>query len=463
MEFIDNQAINIKSKRWLVLVLVSATMLFAYFLTDAMSPLQQNLQSALHWSATDYGLFTSGYGWFNVFLLMLIFGGIILDKTGVKFTGILAIVIMITGASIKYWGISGHIQGTSELNFIFHGTYSNSALVAGLGFAIFGVGCEMYGITANKAVVRWFKGKEMALAIALNTSTGRIGTFLALLTPYPIFKSTHNLSSPVIISIFALIIGLLVYILFIFLDKKLDKVEKDSGAAPDEEFKFSDIKDIVKNRAFWFIAVLCVLFYSAVFPFIKFATDLIVQKFDVSSSLRGLIPSLLPLSALILTPLFGAYFDKKGKGATIMIIGSVILVIVHLLFSVPSLNSLPIAVGLILILGVAFSMVPSAMWPAVAKIIPENKLGTAYALIFWIQNWGIMGVPLLIGTVLDKYCATGMVSKKIDGITETVTQYNYMIPMLIFAFFGLLAILFAVLLKMEDRRKKYGLELPNIK
>jgi nitrate/nitrite transporter NarK len=454
-----------KTARWFVLILVSFTMMCMYYLTDAMAPLQEKLQGNLSWSASDYGLFTSGYGWFNVFLLMLIFSGMILDKLGTRFTGILAIIIMLVGAGIKYWAISGSVTGTYELSigsWQILGTTAKSAVIAGLGFGIFGVGCEMFGISANKAVVRWFKGKEMALAIGLNTSTGRIGTALAMFTPLPLFNLTKNVSSPVILAILLLCLGLLVFIFFTVLDKKLDKEEKDAGIEKDEEFKFSDVTDIAKNRAFWYIAILCVLFYSAVFPFIKFATNLIVQKFAVTDTFAGYIPALLPFSALLLTPLFGGISDKKGKAASIMILGSILLVFVHLLFSIPSLNSFPIAIGLVLLLGIAFSLVPSAMWPSVAKIIPHSKLGTAYAMIFWVQNWGLMGVPLLIGFVLDKYCITGVVTQIIDGKEQQLTQYNYMIPMLIFAFFGVLAIGFAFLLKAEDKKKGYGLEKPNV-
>ncbi|HEY5509142.1 MAG TPA: MFS transporter [Paludibacter sp.] len=455
-----------KSARWVVLILVSFTMMCMYYLTDAMAPLQESLQGKLSWSASDYGLFTSGYGWFNVFLLMLIFSGMILDKLGTRFTGFLAIFIMLFGAGIKYWAISGHVAGTLEFSIgswqVFNGT-AKSALYAGLGFGIFGVGCEMFGIAANKAVVRWFRGKEMALAIGLNTSTGRIGTALAMFTPLPLVNLTKNVSSPVLLSIVLLLIGLLVFIFFTVLDKKLDQEESDAGIASDEEFKLSDVTDIAKNKAFWYIAILCVLFYSAVFPFIKFATNLIVQKFDVSDTYAGYIPALLPFSALLLTPVFGGISDKKGKGATIMIIGSIILVCVHLLFSIPSLNSFPIAIGLVVVLGIAFSLVPSAMWPAIAKIIPESKLGTAYAMTFWVQNWGLMGVPLLIGYVLDKYCITGTITKMVEGKEQIITQYNYTIPMLIFSCFGILAIVFAFLLKAEDKKMGYGLEKPNIR
>ncbi|MTK54006.1 MFS transporter [Paludibacter sp.] len=465
MEQIHKTLRDAKGMRWLVLILVSFTMLCAYYLTDAMAPLQERCQTNLSWSATDYGFFTSGYGWFNVFLLMLVFSGMILDKLGVRFTGVLSIIIMIAGAFVKYWAISGHVDGIFEMHL---GSYqllaptAKSAVVAGLGFAIFGVGCEMFGITANKAVVRWFRGKEMALAIGLNTSTGRIGTALAMFTPVPLVNMTGHLSAPVILSLLLLCIGLLIFLLFGVLDKKLDKEEAAAGISSDDEFKFRDIIDIAKNKAFWYITALCVLFYSAVFPFIKFATNLIVQKFGISDTFAGYIPALLPFSALLLTPLFGSMYDRRGRGASIMVLGSLLLVFVHLLFSIPSLNNLYIAVGLVMVLGVAFSMVPSAMWPSVAKIIPENKLGTAYAMVFWVQNWGIMGVPLLIGNVLDKYCISRHVQKMVDGKMIEVTQYNYTIPMLIFACFGGVAILFAFLLKHEDAKKGYGLERPNI-
>ncbi len=465
MQEIKKSLRDSKSARWFMLGLVSFTMMCMYYLTDAMAPLQERLQAGLNWTASDYGFFTSGYGWFNVFLLMLVFSGMILDKMGVRFTGILSIGIMLIGGFIKYWAISGHISGMYELTIFSHQVIApsaKSAVVAGFGFAIFGVGCEMFGIAANKAVVRWFRGKEMALAIGLNTSTGRIGTALAMFTPIPLIRLTGNISAPVVLSLFLLGIGMLVFILFTFMDRRLDQEEADAGVLAEEEFKFADIVEIGKNRAFWYITILCVLFYSAVFPFIKYATNMIVQKFEISDANAGYIPALLPLSALLLTPVFGSLFDKKGKGATIMIIGSVLLVCVHLLFSIPSLNNFTVAIGLVMVLGVAFSMVPSAMWPSIAKIIPHSKLGTAYSMTFWVQNWGIMGVPLLIGVVLDKYCITGTVQKMVDGKEQTITQYNYMFPMLIFACFGVLAILFAFLLKAEDRKKGYGLEKPNI-
>ena len=453
-----------KSKRWIVLALVSVTMLCGYYLTDAMAPLETRLEIALSWNASDYGFYSGAYGWFNVFLLMLVFSGMILDKVGVRFTGILSIIIMLIGAGIKYFAISGFLDTESIINFkilFWSVSTKKTALMAGLGFATFCVGVEMFGITANKAVVRWFKGKELALAIGLNTSVGRIGTALAMFTPVPLVNLTKNLSAPIVFAILLLCIGFISFIFFSVFDRRLDREETENQDT-DEKFKFKDIKAIAKIKAFWLITILCVLFYSAVFPFIKYVTQLIDQKFGVSEEFAGYVAALLPMGALFLTPFFGSLYDKKGKGATIMIIGSVILLCVHLLFSIPSLDSLYVAIGLILLLGVGFSLVPSAMWPSVAKIIPEQRLGTAYAMTFWVQNWGLMLVPMLIGFVKENYCKTGTAVKMIDGVSKEVTLYNYTLPMLIFACFGALAILFAVWLKREDAKKGYGLEKPNI-
>jgi MFS family permease len=215
---------------------------------------------------------------------------------------------------------------------------------------------------------------------------------------------------------------------------------------------------IITNKGWWYIALLCVLFYSAVFPFLKYAADLMVNKFGISDDLAGTIPSMLPFGTILLTPLFGSLYDRKGNGATIMMIGAAILILVHSLFAVPFLNQWPVAIVLILALGVGFSLVPSAMWPSVPKIIPEKQLGTAYALIFWVQNWGLMGVPALIGWVLEKYCVTGQIMR--EGVL--VNTYDYTLPMIIFAGFGVLAMLFAYLLKVEDKKMGYGLQLPNI-
>jgi MFS family permease len=446
-----------KTARWTALAVVSFTMLTGYYLADVMAPLKPLLESQKGWTSTEYGFFTSAYGWFNVFLVMLIIGGIILDKKGVRFTGMMATSIMVIGTAIKYWAISTHsLDGTLLFG------WKAQVTVAGIGYAIFGVGVEIAGITVSKIIVKWFKGKEMALAMGLEMATARMGTALALSTSAPLATAMKDVSAPILLCLIMLCIGMISFFIYTFMDKKLDaSIVKDNigrVVEPEEEFKLSDIKMIFMNKGWWYIAILCVLFYSAVFPFLKYASDLMVNKFGVREDLAGLIPALLPFGTMILTPTFGNLYDRKGKGASIMILGACLLILVHFLFAVPFLNNWIVAIMLIVVLGIGFSLVPSAMWPSVPKIIPEKQLGTAYAMIFWVQNWGLMGVPALIGWVLDKWCITG--TKVIEG--NNVPTYNYTIPMLIFMSLGILALLFAFLLKAEDKKKGYGLQLPNI-
>ncbi|MCD6333216.1 MAG: MFS transporter [Bacteroidales bacterium] len=451
-----------KTARWTALGIVAFTMFCGYFLADIMSPLKGLLEEQLRWSSSEYGFFTSAYGWFNVFLLMLIIGGIILDKMGVRFTGLIAASVMVAGTAIKYWAISTHVLDDQVWHILWFDMKAQ-VFMAALGFAIFGVGVEVAGITVTKVIVKWFKGKEMALAMGLQVSIARIGTALALSTGVPVARLFHHVSAPILLCLILLVIGLLTFFIYTFMDKKLDKeteaIRIESGEEKDDNtFRFSDIVVIFKNKGWWYIAILCVLFYSAVFPFLKFAQDLMVNKFHVSENLAGLIPAMLPFGTILLTPFFGGIYDHKGKGATIMIIGSVLLVVVHGFFAIPVLNNWILAVVLTVFLGIAFSLVPSAMWPSVPKIVPERRLGTAYAMIFWVQNWGLMGVPALIGWVLEKWCITGQIIR--NG--SLVHTYNYTLPMLIFMGFGVLGVLFAVLIKIEDRKKGYGLELPNI-
>lgn len=459
METITNTLRDSKVARWSALAVVSFTMLCGYYLTDVMAPLKPLLEKELLWNSAEYGIFTSAYGWFNVFLVMLIIGGIILDKMGVRFTGKMATIIMVVGTAIKYWAISTHsLDGVHILGM------NGQVVVAALGFAVFGVGVEVAGITVSKIIVKWFKGKELALAMGLEMATARMGTALALSTSVPIANAFGSVSAPILVCLIMLCIGMIAFFIYTFMDKKLDaSVAAEAGrsgiAEEEESFRLSDIWLIVTNKGWWYIAILCVLFYSSVFPFLKYASDLMVNKFGVDPEFAGSIPALLPFGTILLTPLFGNLYDRKGKGASIMILGSILLIIVHVLFSIPFLKQTPVAIFLIIVLGIGFSLVPSAMWPSVPKIIPEKQLGSAYAMIFWVQNWGLMGVPALIGWVLNKYCITG--THLVDGVE--VSNYNYTLPMMIFAGFGVLALIFALLLKAEDKKKGYGLELPNIK
>ena len=436
--------------RWTALCMVAFVLLCGYVLADVMDPLKPLLEKELLWTSSEYGIFTSAYGWFNVFLLMLIFGGMILDRMGVRFTGLASSIVMVVGCAIKYAAIAGYIGNMTDTILGIH----SMVFYASIGFAIFGVGVETAGITVSKIIVKWFKGKEMALAMGMEMATARIGTMLAMLITVPIANAFHSVAAPILLCLILLCIGFISMFIYTFMDRKLDS-QLASEEEAEEPFKVSDIIPIIKNKGFWLIAILCVLFYSAVFPFLKYAADLMVQKYHVSTTWAGSIPSLLPLGTLFLTPLFGYVYDRIGKGASIMILGSLMLIGVHLVFALPFLDNWIIAVVLTVILGIAFSLVPSAMWPSVPKIIPEKQLGTAYSLIFWVQNWGLMGVPLLIGVVLDKFC-------KHVGPGNVVT-YDYTLPMVIFTGFGVLALIFALMLKAEDKKKHYGLEEPNIK
>ncbi len=453
-----------RSARWTALLVVSFTMFAGYYLADVMAPLQSLVRGELQWTDTEYGFFTSAYGWFNVFLFFLIIGGIILDKLGIRITGMGAAIVMVVGTAIKYWAVSTHSLDGIMWDIPVLGVWKAQVMTAAIGYAIFGVGVEVAGITASKVIVKWFKGKELALAMGMQLSVARLGTALALSTSLPIALGTGTISTPILFCLIMLCIGVLAFFIYSMMDKKLDASiiqmrGQNVDEEPEEEFRLRDILKIVTNKGWWYIAILCVLFYSAVFPFLKYATDIMINKFGVDEYWAGLLPGLLPFGTIFFTPLFGGIYDKKGKGATIMIIGALIIVLVHFLFSLPFLNHWIVAFILMIALGIGFSLVPSAMWPSVPKIIPDRQLGTAYSLIFWVQNWGLMGVPALIGWILDKYCITS--TTIVDG--SPVNTYNYTLPMVIFMGLGILAIGIAFLLKIEDKKKGYGLELPNIK
>ena len=446
-----------KGARWGALAVVSFTMMTGYYINYVISPLKPLLEQHMGWDSVDFGTWNSAYGWFNVFFLMLIFGGLILDKFGVRFTGLGASLTMIIGTVLQYIAIADVIPLTGEIL----GMKAQIA-VGAVGFAVFGVGVEVAGITVSKIIVKWFKGKEMALAMGLEMATARLGTAMALALPYPMaakwFGTVDDpfMSAPVMLGLGLLVAGFIAFIWYTFMDKKLEVSEGIGDEISEEdEFKVSDIFNIIGNKGFWLIALLCVLFYSGIFPFLYYATDLMINKYGVDPDFAGVIPGLLPFGTIILTPFFGNIYDRKGKGATIMIIGSVMLLIAHLIFAVPFIDNYIVAIALIIFLGITFSLVPSAMWPSVPKIIPERQLGTAYALIFWVQNWGLMGMPLLIGFVLHKY------SQVLDA-EGNFSHYDYTIPMIIFAATGLLAIFVALMLKAEDKKKGYGLQLPNI-
>lgn len=442
--------------RWSMMLLVSILMAANYYFYDALSPLKSLLQEKLHFSSQDYGIVTGFYAFPNTFLLMAILGGVILDKLGIRPTGALFAIFMLIGAVFTAYGASGYFNGGGfGYDFLasFWVSYSPSLKMMSLGMLIFGLGAETSIVVISKILVKWFKGYEIALAFAINLGIARIGTALAFnLSPRLVMPNFWTF--PIWFAVMLLLIGSLSFAIYIMFDVKFDKQVKDSGRLlnKDEEFHISDLKKLFTNRSFLFITFLCVTFYAAVFPFLKFAPDFFFHKFGISRERSGDIASLLPYGTVLFTPLFGWFVDKRGKSATLMIFGSLMLVLIHLLFSFTSINPYVLMV----ILGIAFSLVPAAMWPSVAKIVPEYRIGTAYGTMFSLQNLGLFAVPILAGTVLD---ATN------PGITPELIEHgaklNYTPTILLFVGFSIIGFIFALLLKWDDKTSGYGLELPS--
>ena len=437
--------------RWTALVLIAMMMFFAYLFADILSPLKSTLENLRGWDSATFGTYAGGEYFLNVFCFFLIFAGIILDKMGVRFTGVLSASLMVVGAVIKYIGVSDWFQATEMCNWLnsWWVSFPGSAKMATLGFMIFGCGCEMAGTTVSKAIAKWFKGKEMAMAMGIEMAIARLGVFAAMWLSPAISKAfPDTVGSPVLFGALLLCIGLISFSVFCIMDRKFDAQLAEVGQSDTskaDEFQVKDLGKIFSSKMFWIVSILCVLYYSGIFPFQKFATNFLEETLQVEADFAARLFSFFPILAMVLTPFLGIFLDRKGKGATMLMVGALIMVVCHLGFALvlPVYKATWLAVALILILGVSFSLVPAALWPSVPKIIDEKILGSAYCVIFWVQNIGLWGVPLLIGAVNK---ATG----------------GYTVPMIIFASFGLIALLFTFLLKVEDKKKGYGLELPNI-
>ena len=433
--------------RWTVLFIVATAMMMGYFVNDVMSPLEALLEmpkaeGGLGWTSSDYGFFSGSGSFINVFLLMLFFSGLILDKMGIRFTGVLACSLMVLGTLLKYYAVTTDF-GTSSVAF-FGTQLPTSAAWASFGFAVFGVGYEMTGITVSKAMVRWFTGHELALAMGIQLAMARLGTAAALSISAPVARH-FTLSTPLLVALAFLIIGLLAFLVFCIMDRKLDKngqeiEEQDSSS---DEFRFSDIIVTLRNPGFWLITIFCVLFYSAVSPFLKFSTKLMVIKYGVDPDIAGFFSSIAPFGTILMTPLFGLVFDRFGRGVTLVITGALMLTAVHFGFSLP-MHSSAIAIVLMVVLSIGYSLAPAALWPCVPKIIPLKCLGTAYSMIFFIQNFGRAIIPMFVGRANE-------------------TDPSYTTSMLIFGFTALGAALTAIVMLYTDRKKGYGLQLPNIK
>ena len=441
--------------RWTVLFIVATAMMMGYFVNDVMSPLETLLEASpaeggLGWTPGDYGFFSGASGLINVFLLMLFFSGLILDKMGIRFTGVLSCSLMLLGTLIKYYAVTAGFHPTAVINFslfALHFSLPTSVAVASLGFAVFGVGYEMTGITVSKAMVRWFTGHELALAMGIQLAMARLGTAAALSISAPIARH-FTLSTPLLLSLSFLIIGLLAFLVFCVMDRRMDSTlrtpnSQNTPTSSDEEFRLSDIAVTLRNPGFWLITLFCVLFYSAVSPFLKFSTKLMVMKYGVDPDIAGFFSSIAPFGTMLFTPLFGLVYDRYGKGVTLVITGALMLTAVHFGFSLP-IHSATIAIALMVTLSIGYSLAPAALWPCVPKIIPLKCLGTAYSMIFFIQNFGRAIIPMFVGHANEN-------------------DPSYTTSMLIFGFTALGATLTAVAMWYVDRRKGYGLQLPNIR
>lgn len=436
--------------RWAALILIALAMFFAYMFVDVMSPLQSLVEEKRNWDSSVFGTYAASEYILNV-CGFLILAGIILDKCGVRFTGILSTSLMVLGAAVKYVGISDWFQATAFCGWLDSWWVSlpGSAKMASLGFMIFGCGCEMAGITVSKAIAKWFKGKEMALAMGLEMAIARLGVFAVLsVSPRIAAAFGGSVVAPIAFCTVLLLIGLINFCVFSVMDARLDRQLGEAAAddEPAEEFKVSDLGKIFGSKMFWIVALLCVLYYSAIFPFQRYATNYLEVTLGIDTTAAADLFRWFPILAMVLTPLLGSFLDHKGKGATMLMLGSLIMIVCHLSFAflLPLYPAKWFALLIIVVLGVSFSLVPAALWPSVPKIIDPVILGSAYSLIFWIQNIGLCFVPLIIGMTLK---ATG----------------GYTVPMIMFASLGVMALLLSFALKAVDKKKGYGLEEPNIK
>jgi len=452
-----NKLLSDSNLRWGILLLAAFVQATNYYFYDAISPLKRLLEENFQFTNTDFGLFVSAYSIPNVFFLMAVIGGIILDKIGIRRTGFSFVALMTAGAVVTAYGASNYYtSGGFGYEFMdsFLPSYSPELKMMLVGRFLYGLGAETSIVVISKIIVKWFKGKELALAFGLKIGIARAGS-LAAFNLSPILSNTSTGWTTAIWFAAALVcIGLLAFIVYMMFDLKLDKqIAKTKPASKGTDFSFKDLVKLLTNRSFIFVTLLCLTFYSAVFPFQSYAPDFFLNKFGYTLAKSGQIASLLSLGTMFFTPLFGYLVDRKGKSATLMIFGSLLLVFIHLSFAFTRINP----IFLMIILGIAFSLVPAAMWPSVAKIVEEKRIGTAYGTMFSIQNLGLWAFPLLIGIVLDK--TNPGVTPELIATGAAAYDYTYALVML--AALGFFGLAFAILLKREDKVKGYGLELPN--
>lgn len=450
MNALQNKLKESPAMRWWALILVSVVMLANYYFYDALSSIKSNLMGALQLDNSDYGFIVGFYAVPNLFMTLI--GGVLLDRIGIRKTGFMFVLFMTIGAFITAFGASD-FYGASALS----STISPLIMMI-FGRLFFGLGAETSIVVINKVMVKWFKGKNLALAFAINVALARVGTAAALIISPVLVSSETGWTTAVWFAAMLVLAGLLVWVVYMMYDVKFDKEEERIGAKSqlvDEEDRvdFKQILGLFTHKSFLYVSALCVTFYSAVFPFMSYAPDLLTNKFGMSQELAGQSMALLPFGTILFTPLFGIIIDRVGKAASMMIYGSIILLIVHFSLAYTTITPyIPIA-----LLGIAFSLVPAAMWPSVAKLVKESQLGTAYGLMTAIQNVGLASFPILAGSILDS-SNPGITSKMVEAGTAT---YDYTNTMLMFAMLGFVGLFFAVLLKREDKVAGYGLENPS--
>lgn len=443
--------------RWTILLLIATVMMAGYVFWDIISPISTSLrmpasQGGMGWTQAEYGFYAGSYSFFNVFLLMLFFGGIILDKCGIRLTGLLATGSMFLGAAINYYAIHyisplHTVQTGIDLFGLVPNPLKTQVLVAALGFSLFGVGCDITGITVSKVITKWFTGYELASAMGLQVAMARLGTASAL-SFSPLVAHTWGISAPILVGAIVLLAAFALFAAYCLVDRNYDRqaramaVETPRQTA-DEPFSLRDLTAVLRNPGFWLIVLLCVFFYSSVRPFMKFATDLMVTKYGVAETTAGWIVAVIPYGSIVLTPLFGAVYDRMGRGITLMLTGCAVLTGCHIVLAIPGLHDTWLAIATMVFIGISFSLVPSALWPSVPKIVPIKMLGSAYSIIYYIQNVGLAIVPMLVGKVND-------------------TDASYTSSMTLFAILGALAIIAALALLATDRHKGYGLQQANI-
>ncbi|HFE63103.1 MAG TPA: MFS transporter [Caldithrix sp.] len=439
--------------RWSALFFISLVMFSSYYFYDVFSAIKETLQVEASLSNADYGAMYGAYSLLNAFGMAFL-GGIILDKWGIRKTGIVFISFLFGGTILTAYGASSLFRN-GGLGFdlfnssVFLSNFSPSLKMMVVGRVMFGLGAETFYVVINKIIAKWFKGHELALAFALSLALGRFGTASAMIFSPRIISASGSLDTAGWFGAMLVLIAFICFFFYLIYDIKFDRNAREIATEhdPSEEFHVKDILSLFTNRSFIYITLLCVTFYSAVFPFLGYAPDFLHNKFGFSLKLSGDLTTILPFGTILFTPLFGLFTDKKGKNATVMIFGSFLLILVHLAFSLTRITPyVPM-----FILGIAFSLVPAAMWPSVARIVEEKKLGTAYGIMFSVQNWGLMLFPWIIGNVLD------LTNKgKPEGSPLDYTSAVFML-----AFLGLFGLVFAFLLKREDKTSGYGLELPN--